>query len=283
MLEGGRMEEEREGRQGVQSLEIGMTILRALVNSDRSMMLRDIAARVGMSPPKVHRYLVSMIRAGLVERDPGTTRYALGPFALHLGLAAIDRLDRVRLGIAAIAELRDRVHQATALAVWGDTGPVIVRWERPRLPITVNVVTGVQLRLLDSAAGRVFAAWLPRARVAPLITEELRAGKTHGVTRDRNWVNGMLAEVRRSGVAVISDGYFAAGVEAMGAPVFNIKGEISMALVIVAVRGTLDMGPDGAAWSELRDAAAALSERLGHTGSGAHSADVGMMDEQEAE
>ena len=29
--------------------------------------------------------------------------------------------------------------------VWGDKGPVIVRWERPRRPITVNVITGTVL------------------------------------------------------------------------------------------------------------------------------------------
>jgi predicted transcriptional regulator len=101
------MSDEMEGKHGVQSLEIGMGILRAMVNGQRSMMLKDIAAAAEMPASKAHRYLVSLIRAGLVEQDPLTSRYDIGPFALNIGLVAIDRLDRVRLGLAAIAELRD--------------------------------------------------------------------------------------------------------------------------------------------------------------------------------
>jgi DNA-binding IclR family transcriptional regulator len=74
-----------------------MGILKAMVFGKRSMMLKDIAAAADMPPSKAHRYLVSLIRSGLVEQDPLTSRYNLGPFALNIGLVAIDRLDRIRL------------------------------------------------------------------------------------------------------------------------------------------------------------------------------------------
>lgn len=259
------MDDERDGKQGVQSLEIGMSILKAMVAGHRAMMLKDIAAAAGMSPPKVHRYLVSLIRAGLVEQDPHTSRYDIGQFALRIGLVAIDRLDRIRLGVAAIADLRDQTNQTIALAVWADKGPVIVRWERPRRPITVNVVTGVQLRLLNSAGGRVFAAFLPPAKVAPLVAEELKTLSLPENLRTKTKVEAMLKQVRETGIATITEGYFADGVEAAAAPVFNFKGEISMALVIVGVQGTLAMGLDSPLIADLKQAAQALSERLGYS------------------
>ena len=46
------------------------------------MMLRDIAQQADMPPAKAHRYLVSLIRAGLVMQDPASSHYDLGPFAL---------------------------------------------------------------------------------------------------------------------------------------------------------------------------------------------------------
>ena len=156
---------QREGdsKNGVQSLEIGMTILQAISSGHRSMMLKDIAAAADMPASKVHRYIVSLVRSGLVEQDPMTSRYDLGPFALSLGLVAVDRLDRVKLGLTTIADLRDEINQTTALAIWSDNGPVIIRSVRPYRPITVNVVTGTALHLLTSASGRVFAAWLPES------------------------------------------------------------------------------------------------------------------------
>lgn len=137
----GSANEELDGKHGVQSLEVGMSILRAMATGRRSMMLKEIAEAAGMPPSKAHRYLVSLIRSGLVEQDRLTSRYDLGPFALNLGLVALDRIDRIRLGLLAITDLRDETNETVALTVWSDAGPVVVRWERPRRPITVNVVT----------------------------------------------------------------------------------------------------------------------------------------------
>lgn len=257
------MSEELDGKHGVQSLEIGMGILRAMVRGQRAMMLKDIAAAADMPAPKAHRYLVSLIRAGLVEQDPTTSRYDLGPFALNIGLVAIDRLDRIRLGLSAIAALRDEINETTALAVWSDHGPVIVRWERPRRPITVNVVTGTALDLLGSASGRVFAAWLPAETTAARIDKELDAGRAPDL-KTRADVERMLGQVRAEGVAAVSGYHLVPGVEAVAAPVFNFKNEITIAMLVVGVQGMFDMSLDGPVVNALKRAASNLSERLGH-------------------
>ena len=257
------MSEELEGKHGVQSLEVGMAILRAMTTGKRSMMLKDIATAANMPPSKAHRYLVSLIRSGLVEQDRLTSRYDLGPFALNLGLVALDRIDRIRLGLAAIADLRDAANETTALAVWSDSGPVIVRWERPRRPVTVNVVTGTSLSLLSSAAGRVFAAWLPERQTEALLLKEIESGKVLPGITTLEQARALLAEVKAHGMAVMSSGYFARGVEAAAAPVFNFKNEITMAIALVGVEGSMDLGADSATLRELRRATEELSRRLG--------------------
>jgi DNA-binding IclR family transcriptional regulator len=260
------MSDEMDGKHGVQSLEIGMGILRAIVNGQRSMMLKDIAVAAQMPPSKAHRYLVSLIRAGFVEQDPITSRYDLGPSALNVGLVAIDRLDRVRLGLTAIAQLRDQINETTALAVWGDTGPVIVRWERPRRPITVNVVTGTSLELLTSASGRVFAAWLANDAVDRQIAKELKKPDLPPNLKTRADVDRLLAQVRADGYAAISDYYLVSGVEAVAAPIFNFRSEITMSMLAVGVKGMFDISPGSQVVTGVTRAAAELSARLGYTG-----------------
>ena len=259
------MSDDMDGKHGVQSLEIGMGILGAMVNGQRAMMLKDIAAAADMPASKAHRYLVSLIRAGLVEQDPLTSRYDLGPFALNIGLVAIDRLDRVRLGLTAIAQLRDQINETTALAVWSDNGPVIVRWERPRRPITVNVVTGVSVELLNSASGLVFSAWLPERRTSALIQAELARQPADAPMQTMADVQQRLAEIREKGIVAIGEHYFAGGVQALGAPVFNFRNEITMALVVVGIAGMSDLGEHSAAMQALQQAARTLSTRLGST------------------
>lgn len=259
------MSDEKEGKHGVQSLEVGAGVLRAVVRGQRTMMLKDIAAAADMPASKAHRYLVSLIRAGLIEQDPMTTRYSLGPFALDIGLVALDRLDRVRLGLSAISDLRDTVNETTALAVWGSHGPVIVRWERPQRPITVNVMTGTSLRLLNSASGRVFAAWLPKSQTEAQITKELKFKPNLSGLTTQAEVDAMLAKVRAEGIAPVSAHYMFKGVEAVAAPVFNFKNQISMSLVVVGVEGMLDMTESGHVVQALKKSAATLSWRLGAT------------------
>lgn len=257
------MSEEKESQHGVQSLEVGAAVLRAVVRGKPSMMLKDIAAAADMPASKAHRYLVSLIRAGLIEQDPMTSRYRLGPFALDIGLVAIDRLDRVRLGLSVISDLRDEVNETTALSVWGDHGPVIVRWERPQRPITVNVVTGTSLPLLNSASGRVFAAWLPKSQTEAQIARELKA-RPCGLS-SRAEVDAMLAQVRNDGIAAMTQNYMTRGVQAAAAPVFNFKNQLTMTLVIVGVEGMVDMAPGSAVLQALKKAAETLSWRLGAT------------------
>jgi DNA-binding IclR family transcriptional regulator len=262
----GGMSDEIDGKHGVQSLEIGMGILRAMVDGQRSMMLKEIAAAADMPASKAHRYLVSLIRAGLVEQDPMTSRYDLGPFALNVGLVALDRLDRVRLGLNVISEMRDEINQTTALAVWGDRGPVIVRWERPRRPITVNVITGTVLDLLSSATGRVFAAWMPKRTVTPLIAAEIKADDVPQELKTKAGVEAMLAEVREKGFATTNGFHRVPGVEAVAAPIFNFRNEITMALLVVGVQGMFDTSAEGEVVKCLLSHAEALSARLGATG-----------------
>jgi len=249
---------------GVQSLEIGIGVLKVLVESGSAMMLKEIAVAADMPPSKAHRYLVSLVRSGLVEQDRENSKYDLGPLAIPLGLAAVDRLDRVKLGLKSIAELRDLTNETTALSVWGGFGPVMVRWERPHRPITVNVVTGNTVSLLATSTGRLFAAWMPADTVRPHIERELSQGRsTEFKTLEQ--VESVMQEVRANGYSFVRDSDYSSQVLGLAAPVFNFKNNITMAVSIVGVEGMSDLGPQSLALTELRRTAAALSRRLGST------------------
>ena len=203
---------------------------------------------------------VVICRGKLRERAAKTDKIATGDVELY-----VSELRILSEAQTTPFELRDEINETTALAVWGDNGPVIVRWERPRRPITVNVVTGTTLGVLSSAAGRVFAAWLPNL-TRPIVKREVetRRNLPPGVETLAD-ADALLASVRDRGLAAISGNYMFRGVEAAAAPVFNFKNELTMALVIVGVEGSIDMGEQSAVLARLKGAADALSLRLGST------------------
>ena len=255
-----------ETRAGIQSVEVGFTLLDALARAAGPLMLRDLAASAGMSAAKAHRYLVSFQRLGLVVQDIRTTRYDLGPAALHLGLASLSRIDAVKLARERIAIWMLEIGHTMALAVWGNHGPTIVHWEESPRAVTVNLRLGDVMPLLTSATGRCFAAHAPVDAITPLLAEELalQGRRPHANTPDnQDAVQHMLAEVRASGLARAVDSLLPA-VSGFCAPVFDFDGHMVLGIIAMGSMAEFDSDWDGPIATTLRAAAHKLSVDLGY-------------------
>src|ERR1700752_4741229 len=141
-------EQAPDARQGIQSVEIAMRVLLALERGAGPMTLTQIAEGCGRQASKVHRYLVSLGRVGLVSQSPRSGRYDLGPSLRRLGMEALRRMDEVGLASEYLPGLRDRTRHAVNLAVWGDHGPVVVRWDYGSYALPITVRVGATLPML---------------------------------------------------------------------------------------------------------------------------------------
>ncbi|HVZ42665.1 MAG TPA: IclR family transcriptional regulator [Ramlibacter sp.] len=253
-------------RAGIQSVEVGFALLRALGDAAGPVMLRDLAKAAGMSAAKAHRYLVSFQRLRLVVQDAASTRYDLGPAALQLGLASLARLDAVKLARERAAALMEEIGHTIALAVWGNHGPTIVHWEESASAVTVNLRLGDVMPLLTSATGRCFAAYAPQEAIAPMLKEEMaRALKQQrsDVPRTMAQVRALLEDVRKRGMARVVDTLLP-GIVGFCAPVFDSDGHVALGIVALGPTGTFDPEWGGAVDRPLKACAAQLSRDLGH-------------------
>jgi DNA-binding IclR family transcriptional regulator len=254
-----------ESSQGIQSLEVAGRLLHALARASRAMMLKDLAAEAGMAPAKAHRYLASFQRIGLIEQDPLTGRYDLGAGALELGLAALARIDPVRLATPLLPALAAELDATVALAVWGNKGATIVRWEDSARDVNVHLRAGAVMPLLSSATGRAFAAWMPEAAIASALDGELARARRAGredLPHDRAGAQRLRAEARRHGIARVK-GQLLPGIHALAAPVFDHRGTMVLALTALGHGGQFDADWSGAPAARLKAAAGTLSRRLG--------------------
>jgi DNA-binding IclR family transcriptional regulator len=256
---------------GIQSVEVGFSLLEALIQAPGAMMLRDLAQAAGMSPAKAHRYLVSYQRLGLVTQGDGDTRYDLGPASLKLGLATLSRLDAVQLARSRMDALMDAIGHTVAIAVWGNHGPVIVHWQEPARAVTVNLRLGDVMPLLASATGRCFAAFAPPAWVAPLLKAEVsQLAKTprQGMPHSAAQAQALLDEVRKQGASRVVDTLLP-GISGMAVPVWDAGGRICLSLVTLGSSAGFDAAYDGQVARALKTCAAQLSQELGYERSGA--------------
>ena len=255
-------------RAGIQSVEVGFGLLQVLGAGDGPLMLRDLARAANMSAAKAHRYLVSFQRLQLVVQDAATTRYDLGPAALQLGLASLERLDAVKLARERVARLMEEIGHTLALAVWGNHGPTIVHWEESPSAVTVNLRLGDVMPLLTSATGLCFAAYAPKEAIAAMLKEEMARAQKQGrsdVPATMAEVRALLESVRQRGASRVVDTLLP-GIIGFCVPVFDSDGHMALGMVALGPSGSFDPEWGGAVEGPLRQAAAQLSNDLGHRG-----------------
>ena len=263
-------------QRGIQSIEVGGQLLRALAHQGRPMALKDLAGAAGMAAAKAHPYLVSFGKIGLVEQDRASGRYGLGPLALQLGLMSLQQADPVRLATPVIEDLAQQTGHTVAMAVWGSHGPTIVRLAESPAAVHVNMRHGTVFSIAGTASGQLFAAFLPEAVVRPLYESERRAaaqrkdgqrsaepGPAGVLPTWAGFASTTLAEVRTQGLGR-SDGAVVAGVSALSVPVFDHRGGVVLALTVIGPSAALDSRWDGPLAAAMRQSAAAVSTRLGH-------------------
>jgi DNA-binding IclR family transcriptional regulator len=252
-------------QRGIGSVEVGGQLLRVLTECDGPMMLRDLAHSAGMTAAKAHPYLVSFVRLGLVEQNRSTGRYELGSLALQMGLASMRRLDPVRIGSEAIADLVLSINQTVSLSIWGNHGPTVIRIEEGTGAVHVNMRVGSIMSLLGTATGRVFAAFLPPKMIETFISSGVggaSVGDDAAHRMSRKQIDAAVAEVREKGLARAVERPIP-GVNAFSAPVFDHSGSIALVITVIGPSGTFDVSWESPIAVELRSCAGTASGRLG--------------------
>lgn len=256
-----------KNRRGIQSVEIGSSLLLELARHVRPIALKDLAKAANMTAGKAHPYMVSFLKVGFVtQNDAG--HYELGPLALQLGFARLQRLDPVREATPFVESLASETGQSVALAVWGNLGPTIVRLEEPIEPMHVNLRTGTVMAMRTTATGRLFAAYLPhkiveRALLADGMTGDAKSGARVAITQQD--FDAALTETREQGLSR-SLSQPIPGIDALCAPVFDSAGHLTLAILVMGPSATFDSAMDGKVAQPLRACALEVSRRLGYRG-----------------
>ena len=245
---------------GIQSVEVGGQLLKALARSGRRMALKDLARDADMTPAKAHPYLVSFGKLGLIEQDPVSGHYGLGQLAVQLGLISLQQVDPVRLAIAELPGLALALGCTVSAAVWGSGaggGPIIVRVEEGPRAVNVTMRHGIPASLRHTGTGKVFAAFMPAAQIQAALVAQGEPDAWADPTFEAE-----LARIRTLGLSQVREELIA-GISAMAVPVFDGFGRLALAIAAMGPSALLDLDPDGPQAQTLKALGQQLSLRLG--------------------
>ncbi|MFM0341629.1 IclR family transcriptional regulator [Paraburkholderia fungorum] len=266
-------------QRGIQSLDSTGELLAALVAAARPLTLRDLAAAAGMPPAKAFPHLVSLQKIGLLNRDAAGC-FEAGPLALELGLIGLQRLSPTREAEPEVVELAASTGMSVAMAVLGPLGPTVVRLEESARPLHVSLRVGTVMSLVNTAIGRVFAAYVADdVRNGLLAQDYLRlagaqakeifaaAAATAGVkdaqpSQLAKHYAQRLAQIRADGIDTALSRPVP-GINTLAAPVLDHTGSICLVLALMGPSGSFDSELKGGPAQTLGAATLRLSRRFG--------------------
>lgn len=252
---------------GVQSFEVGLAMLSLLALQRQPIKITALAAQARMAPAKAHRYLASLVRSGYAAQDPDSGLYSTGPAALDFSLSCLSTIEPIEIASAEALGLCRSTNHTVALSVWGSFGPTVVRWEQPPRPVMVNIGPGSVFPLLDSATGRVFAAYYDETIIRRHLQhgEAARGPGTKALAGAVSRKPGeTTAQVRKRGMSrARSD--FMSGLSAFAAPILDHRGQLVLVITVLDYSRDWDHRWDGATARALRESAGRISASLGHT------------------
>jgi DNA-binding IclR family transcriptional regulator len=214
-----RKTEPKGGVRPLSSVLKTLALVDVMARHGRPARLADIARAANMSRGTAHQKLVTLLQAGWIEQVEGLYRLSL--HATQIASAALEHADLGERVVPFLEDLVVKAKETASLAVIDGVSICIVQRVESTGVLRADLHVGALLDLQHSASGRVLAAF---ARERML--DEWRRRKVPLADAK------VLEQVRREKFAV-SSGMSYEGVRAIGAPVFDSRGECAAALTLV--------------------------------------------------
>lgn len=147
-----------ENVQGVNSVDIAVTILNYLASHHGCARAGEIASGCGLSKSRLHKYLVSLLRTGILVQD-GNGHYCLGEALIKLAHAVPGNQDIITRVNPVLRAFRDRMNYSTGLVILTPDGLVIRHYHRSFKNVDIDFLDNTPVPLNASAAGLIMMSY----------------------------------------------------------------------------------------------------------------------------
>lgn len=224
-------------QRGIQTVELAGDILKLVCSSKKALSLSEIADTLELSPGSAYKYLISLLRTGLLKRNDSTLEYEAGPLSLRLGLSKINHDQMLEQAREALTLLAEKYQLNAFAAIWSDlNGPTVVFYKEYGGFFNIGFRLGIRMSLTHTTTGRLFAAHMPTDVLAANSQAFDQAEKT---TLDHPEFKHVIEQIRTSGYSTLSD-IPTPGFTSYAVPVFDAIGQFMMTLTVFGASECFD-------------------------------------------
>jgi len=212
----------------VQSLSRAFAILDCFSYEHPQLGVREIARQLGMSASTVGRILAAFNAAGILNQDPSTRLYRMGPKVMMWSAVYTKGLDVREYALPVLKELHRLTNETVSLYVLERDERVCVACIESSEIVRVVVRVGERMPLHAGSAGKTLLAFMPPIDAETVIAKPLGKMTAHTITAKSDLL-AELETIRKQGYATSNSERFE-DVIGLAAPVFDASGKVFAAL-----------------------------------------------------
>jgi DNA-binding IclR family transcriptional regulator len=216
----------------VPAVERALRILNAFKDSQLDYGVSELSKSLDINKSTVHGILRTLTRYRMLEQDPGSRKYRLGPGLIELGATARARRDLGQVARPHLEQLMKRTHETILLGVFEDDGITIIDRVQPARELHIAAANGQRLPFSAGSFGRAFLAWKQPAEVDRLLNLHGLRSFTETSISDPEEYRLALEAVQRRGYAIDDTEEYLKGVWAVSAPIHDLGGILAVLTVV---------------------------------------------------
>jgi IclR family transcriptional regulator, KDG regulon repressor len=257
------------GRYRIQAIERAVAILNTFSAEEPEFGVTELADRLELHKSTVHRFLVNLEAAGLVERNRHTSRYRLGLRIFELGGLVLQQMNLWDEALPFLEGLVRDSGETGHLAVLDGGEAVYIEKVEARRALRIPSAIGRGYPAHATSLGKLLLAHLDPGASDALISERGLHRCAPNTITEPDRLRDELARIRAQGYAV-DDEEYEEGLRCIGAPIVGHTGQVVAAIGIGGPVTRVTPTRVGELAELVMAAAGSLSRRMGAEQSGAY-------------
>jgi DNA-binding IclR family transcriptional regulator len=249
---------------GARTLEKAIDLLFSFQPGVSEQSLFEVSRKLSFPPSTTRRLLKVMMARRLIQQDPVSKLYRIGPGVFYLAAVAREGLDIRKIALPVMEQLRNESGENTALHELRDGKRVCIEKVESREVLRDTILIGDQFPAHAGATGKVLLAHLPPDELKKYFqaAKPLPALTPRTIT-DPKKLMAELLRIKRRGLAFSCGERVMDGLCAISAPVFNAEGEVNFSLTITLTPFRLQAKGRERLFALVKSAARRISLKLG--------------------
>ncbi len=246
-------------RRTVQSVDRACLILQLLAQASNGYTLSEVGRHLGVHKSTASRLLAALEDAGMAVRDPLTNRFHLGLRIVTLAGSILSRLDVLRISEPLLRRLAEATQETVNLGVrFGNEVVNVGQIPSPNILRSYDWI-GESAPLHSGALARALLAHLERAEMEVY----LATANAEGAELKPAEFWSAIEKIREQGYE-INRGELSPDVYAVGAPIFDRRGQCCAGLAVAGHRERFGDDRLPELIRQVMETAATVSHQLGY-------------------